>query len=57
LRFRWIQEPGNDTFFIWTQNWLETPSQLVNVGPVTPARGYRVLDRRGAAKIVRTFRF
>ena len=23
LRFRWIQKPGNDLFFIWTQNWLD----------------------------------
>ena len=23
LRFRWIQKPGNDVFFIWTQNWQD----------------------------------
>jgi len=23
LRFRWIQKPGNDVFFIWTQNWRD----------------------------------
>ena len=23
LRFRWIQKPGNDIFFIWTQNWRD----------------------------------
>jgi len=46
LRFRWIQKPGNDLFFIWTQNWLEETT-----------RGFKPLDRRGAAKIVRTFRF
>jgi len=46
LRFRWIQKPGNDLFFIWTQNWLDDT-----------ARGLQALDRRGAAKIVRTFRF
>ena len=47
LRFRWIQKPGNDIFFIWTHNWLdlETGGRL------------RTLDRRGVAKIVRTFRF
>ena len=47
LRFRWIQKPGNDLFFIWTQNWLDFE------------KGTRLqtLDRRGAAKIVRTFRF
>ncbi len=47
LRFRWIQKPGNDIFFIWTQNWLDTEF----------GRRFSALDRRGAAKIVRTFRF
>ena len=46
LRFRWIQKPGNDLFFIWTQNWRDEISA-----------GFRPLDRRGAAKIVRTIRF
>jgi hypothetical protein len=45
LRFRWIQKPGNDLFFIWTQNWQDDTD------------GFKPLDRRGAAKIVRTFRF
>jgi hypothetical protein len=46
LRFRWIQKPGNDVYFIWTQNWFEEDET-----------GFRTLDRRGAAKIVRTIRF
>ena len=46
LRFRWIQKPGDDVFFIWTQNWQDTPGQRF-----TP------LDRRGVAKVVRTIRF
>ncbi|HEX6215398.1 MAG TPA: DUF5916 domain-containing protein [Vicinamibacterales bacterium] len=46
LRFRWIQKPGNDVFFIWTQNWQE------EIG-----NRFASLDRRGAAKIVRTIRF
>jgi len=46
VRFRWIQKPGNDLFFIWTQNWRDEASA-----------GFRPLDRRGAAKIVRTIRF
>jgi hypothetical protein len=46
MRFRWIQKPGNDMFLIWTQNWLDED-----------LRGFQALDRRGAAKIVRTFRF
>lgn len=46
LRFRWIQKPGNDLFFIWTQNWQD------ELG-----RRFTSLDRRGVAKIVRTIRF
>ncbi len=46
VRFRWIQKPGNDLFFIWTQNWREEDRT-----------GFRPLDRRGAAKLVRTIRF
>jgi hypothetical protein len=48
LRFRWIQRPGDDIFFIWTQNWSE--EGLLD-------RRFRSLDRRGVAKIVRTIRF
>lgn len=46
LRFRWIQRPGNDVYFIWTQNWLEETGS-----------SFRPLDRRGAAKVVRTIQF
>ncbi|MGH9219894.1 MAG: DUF5916 domain-containing protein [Vicinamibacterales bacterium] len=46
LRFRWIQNPGDDVFFIWTQNWRE------GIGS-----RFASLDRRGVAKIVRTIRF
>jgi hypothetical protein len=48
LRFRWIQKPGDDIFFIWTQNWSD--EEALN-------RRFRTLDRRGVAKIVRTIRF
>jgi hypothetical protein len=47
LRFRWIQKPGDDLYFIWTQNWFEEDE----IG------GFTTLDRRGAAKVVRTIRF
>ena len=46
LRFRWIQRPGDDIFFIWTQNWREEIGSR-----------FESLDRRGVAKIVRTIRF
>jgi hypothetical protein len=46
LRFRWIQKPGNDFYFIWTENWQQDPGA-----------GFTALDRRGVAKVVRTIRF
>jgi hypothetical protein len=48
MRFRWIQRPGNDLFFVYTQNWqeFETPD----------GRHFRTLDGRAAAKIVYTLR-
>jgi len=49
MRFRWIQKPGDDIFFIWTQNWREE-----EIGSRSRLQS---LDRRGAAKIVRTIRF
>ena len=47
-RFRWILTPGNDIFFVYTQNWLD---------PTDPMMGLKTLDRRGAAKAVYTKRF
>ena len=47
-RFRWILTPGNDIFFVYTQNWLD---------PSDPTMGFKTLDRRGAAKVVYTKRF
>jgi hypothetical protein len=46
MRFRWILKPGDDIFFVYTQNWRDE-----GIG------GVSVLDRRGALKIVRTWRF
>ncbi len=47
MRFRWILKPGDDIFFVYTHNWLDDIDE----------RRYRTLDRRGAMKIVRTWRF
>ena len=47
LRFRWILKPGDDIFFVYTHNWLDD-AELAR---------YRVLDRRAAMKVVRTWRF
>ena len=48
MRFRWIQRPGNDVFFVYTQNWqeLELPE----------GRSFQTLDGRAAAKVVYTLR-
>ncbi len=47
-RFRWIVQPGNDIFFVYTQNWID---------PLDPASRFTTLDRRAAAKAVYTKRF
>jgi hypothetical protein len=46
-RFRWTLRPGNDLFFIYTQNWYDDPA----------FDRFVTLDRRGAAKFVYTHRF
>jgi hypothetical protein len=43
-RFRWIMQPGNDLFFVYTHNWREQDT-------------LQTFDRRGALKLVRTLRF
>ena len=47
LRFRWILKPGDDIFFVYTQNWLD--DRLLG--------RTHVMDRRGAMKVARTWRF
>ena len=49
LRFRWIQRPGNDLFFVYTHNWQEFDD--------AEARQFRTLDSRAATKVVYTLRF
>jgi hypothetical protein len=48
-RFRWIVQPGNDVFFVYTHNWIEDL--------LSPDRRFQTLDRRAAAKVVYTRRF
>jgi hypothetical protein len=51
-RMRWIVTPGNDVFFVYTHNWLDTHD------PLDPhATRFSTLDRRAAAKVVYTKRF
>jgi hypothetical protein len=45
-RFRWILRPGNDIYFVYTQNWRE--DDLL---------GYQTLDQRAVAKAIYTWRF
>jgi hypothetical protein len=47
-RFRWILQPGNDIFFVYTHNWMD---------PLDPSARFATLDRRAAAKAVYTKRF
>ena len=49
LRFRWIQKPGNDIFFIWTQNWLDTERQRVQ-----RARSARRREDREDVQVLRS---
>ena len=47
-RFRWIMKPGNDIFFVYTQNWRDHPGDI---------GGIETIDRKAASKIVYTHRF
>jgi hypothetical protein len=46
-RFRWILEPGNDLYFVYTQNWVEDAVR----------ERFLMRDRKAAAKFVYTRRF
>jgi hypothetical protein len=46
FRYRWIVKPGNDLYFVYSQNWLDDPS-----GSLT------ALDRKAATKLLYTHRF
>jgi hypothetical protein len=43
-RFRWITKPGNDIYFVWMTNWIDTEERLAT------------LDRNGAIKLLYTYR-
>ncbi len=45
-RFRWIMKPGDDLYFVYTQNWMDDP-----------ALGLETLERRAATKFIYTHRF
>jgi hypothetical protein len=45
FRFRWILKPGNDIYFVWLNNWLDSGDRLVTT------------NRIATAKVVYTHRF
>jgi len=49
-RLRWIIQPGNDVFLVWSNNWL------YDDGPLRDSR-FSTLSRGGALKLNYTFRF
>lgn len=49
MRFRWIQRPGNDVFFVYTHNWRDVTT--------VEGRRFATLDNRAAAKVAYTRRF
>lgn len=49
-RLRWIIQPGNDVFLVWSNNWL------YDDGPLRDSR-FSTLSRGGAIKLNYTFRF
>jgi hypothetical protein len=49
-RIRWIVQPGNDVFLVWSHNWL------YDDGPLRDSR-FSTLSRGGAVKLNYTLRF
>ena len=49
-RVRWIVQPGNDVFLVWSNNWL------YDDGPLTDSR-FTTLSSGGALKLNYTLRF
>jgi hypothetical protein len=47
FRFRWITQPGDDLYVVYTHNWADADE----------ARRFDTLDRQVAVKILRTYRF
>jgi hypothetical protein len=52
FRGRWILEPGNDVFFVYTQNW-----QHMEAGADPLGRRFATLSRGGSLKLNYTHRF
>ncbi len=50
-RFRWIMKPGNDLYFVYTQNWRDNPGDIAEEARI------ETIDRKAASKIIYTHRF
>ena len=50
-RFRWIMKPGNDIYFVYTQNWRDDPGDIAREARI------ETIDRKAASKIIYTHRF
>ena len=61
MRFRWIERPGTDVYFVYTHNWqeFEPRDPFDPLDPFARPRGGRfgTLDTRAAMKAVYTMRF
>jgi len=51
-RLRWIVKPGNDVFFVFTQNWRYDADDLLD-----PRRDFITLSRGASVKVNYTYRF
>ena len=52
-RLRWIVKPGNDIYFVFTQNWRRELLDLLDPN----AHGYNTLSRGASIKLNYTYRF
>jgi len=52
-RLRWIVKPGNDIYFVFTQNWRREMLELLDPN----AHRYNTLSRGASIKLNYTYRF
>ncbi len=50
-RFPWIVKPGNDIYFVYTDNWRGNPGDIAEEARI------ETIDRKAASKIIYTHRF
>ena len=60
MRFRWILKPGNDLFLVYTHNWRNLESGLLDEPDDADLMGWmdlRTLSRGASIKLNYTYRF